>query len=71
MMPLVFDYKKNVDHTNGILCKCVDLLSIKSAFISAIHLSINDFAKMGENSRLKMKRLFSQEMILNKWLTIL
>lgn len=71
IMSKVSDYNILVDGTNGFLCDSSKEESIANALSSAIHTSRRDLVEMGNNSRNKAKRLFSNDVIIEQWTKII
>ena len=71
IMTRVSDYTTLVDTSNGFLCDWDKPETIKNALIQAIHLSKDELLRMGEESRLKAKKLFSADSIKKEWMSLI
>lgn len=71
IMSRVSDYNVLVDESNGFLCDWDKPDSIKDALISAINLADNEIIEMGNASKEKAVRLFSEQEILDKWIKLI
>lgn len=71
IMTRVSDFEVLVDENNGFLCDWDNPLSIRDTLRKAINLTNEDLIRMGENSKNKAEKLFSEEVIINQWLSIL
>ena len=67
IMTRISDYKQMVDDTNGFLCDSDHLQSINSAIVDAVKCSEDRLMAMGRKSKEVAERLFSPEMIGDKW----
>lgn len=71
IMTKVSDFSILVDENNGFLCDCKDINSIKDALEAIVCLNENDLKKLGKNSKIKAEKLFSLDVILEKWLRLI
>lgn len=71
IMSKVSDYEILVDKSNGFLCDPNDNSSITLALEKIIDLPKNDLLKLGYQSKLKAKKLFSNEVVLEKWINLI
>lgn len=71
IMTKVSDFYTLVDESNGFLCDWNKTESIKQVFEKAINLDENTLIKMGNASKEKAVRLFSQNTIMNQFFIIL
>lgn len=67
IMTRISDYKQMVDDTNGFLCDPDNLHSINTAIKETIDCSEDRLRSMGKKSKEVAERLFSPEMIGDKW----
>lgn len=67
IMTRISDYKQMVDDTNGFLCDSDDFQSINTAIVDAIKCAEDRLRAMGRKSKEVAERLFSPEMIGDKW----
>lgn len=71
VMTKVSDYGSLIDESNGFLCDWDKPASIKDALVSVSNLNELELNRLGENSRLKARKLFSSEIIINQWIKIM
>lgn len=71
VMTKVSDYSKLIDESNGFLCDWNDIHSIKNVLKELSDISTEKLIKLGINSKIKAFRLFDENTIVEKWLTIL
>lgn len=57
------------DGVNGYLCRVQDSDSLKEQFVKMIELSVDDREKMGQKGREKVINEFSDERVIDKYLT--
>lgn len=70
IMTKISDYQKLVDSSNGFLCDPQSPESIKNALVSLISLSDDDLVSLGNNSLAKARILFSDEYVINSWISL-
>lgn len=63
----VSDYKVLVDEKNGLLCDSNDIEGIKNALLKMASLNTSELLELGKKSKQKAENLFSEEIITNKW----
>lgn len=71
IMSKVSDYEILVDKSNGLLVEVNDVHSIYENLLKIIKLKEDTIIQMGNNSKLKAQKCFSEEVIINKWLKII
>lgn len=72
LMSRVSDYNTLIEEgVNGFLCDWEDPQSIKNSLLKMADISGNELIKMGEISKQKAECLFSEETIINKWISLL
>lgn len=71
VMTKVSDYGSLIDESNGFLCDWDKPASIKDALIFVSNLNELELIRLGENSRVKAKKLFSCEVIISRWIKII
>lgn len=67
IMSRVSDYDVLVDTSNGILCDWDNPESIAGALRNVAKLSGEELVEMGNNSKRKAERLFTEDSIINQW----
>lgn len=67
IMTRVSDYDVLVDESNGVLCDWDKPKTIAEALQKIANVSDNELVKMGESSKGKAKKLFSEEYIIKQW----
>lgn len=71
IMTKVSDYQDLVDQANGFLCDWDDVESIKNVLSSIINISNNKIIEMGIQSKCKADNIFSERIIIHKWINII
>jgi glycosyltransferase involved in cell wall biosynthesis len=71
IMSKVSDYDVLVDGTNGFLFDCNDEISIKNAIVKAKNMTEEEIIDMGLNSKNKANNLFSENVIIEKWISLI
>ena len=71
IMTRVSDYDQLVDDTNGFLCNWDNLESIKDSILKMANTTDKELLEMGESSRRKALALFTEETVLEKWVSII
>ncbi len=71
IMTKVSDYDVLVDDSNGFLCDASNIHSIKEALSAAANCTEEKLEAMGNSSKIKAQKLFSQETIIEQWKQIL
>lgn len=67
IMTRVSDYKVLVDEKNGLLCDSHDIESIKNALLKMASMNTSELLELGIKSKQKAENLFLEEIITNKW----
>ncbi len=67
VMTKVSDYQVMVDDSNGRLCDSNDAASIKQALLEIANMSEEQLLALGKSSRVKATSLFTQEVIYERW----
>lgn len=71
IMTKVSDYQELVDESNGVLCDWDKPETIKNALLFMMKRSNQELISMGQQSKQKANRLFSKEMISDKWMDVI
>ena len=71
IMTRVSDYDMLVDESNGFLCDADNVQSISNALSLVSGLTNSEIKSLGDKSRNKAQALFSEEIILKKWINII
>lgn len=71
IMTKVSDYQELIDESNGVLCDWDKPETIKNALLFMMKRSNQELISMGQQSKQKANRLFSKEMITDKWMDVI
>lgn len=71
IMTKVSDYHELIDESNGVLCDWDKPETIKNALLFMMKHSNQELISMGQQSKQKANRLFSKEMITDKWMDVI
>lgn len=70
VMSRISDYDILVDKSNGVLCDWENVESIADAFRLLLRKGQENLSEMGKSSKLKSKHLFSEDVVLQNWITL-
>lgn len=71
IMTKVSDYQELVDDSNGVLCDWDKPETIKNALLFMMERKNQELITMGQQSKKKAHRLFSKEIITDKWMDVI
>ena len=71
IMTKVSDYNILVDKSNGFLCDWNAPETIAKAIEGLVRMEISELRSLGENSKKKAENLFSSEVVLEKWTSVI